>query len=372
MAASGSGSPARSPVACDRVVSVVDPDARHGHTTTRPHDHTTTRPARGALTVTRGMPRSTPTASWSELVMAITATAGNVGDAAAAPELLAELVAQVDDQQPAPPTGSTEAELPAPRLPPTVTVPMAPGRCWPACTPLGSTRWSRSKPRSHHAGISPTPSYFTNAQFQIDLAAGTVTCPAQRTAAIVYTADPDNRHHGQASFGPACASCPLRGQCTSAAAGRTITITITITHHHRLRGRAGRCPHSPGRPRPRRRLPRRRLPRHPTQGRAQARPSGAIWCAAATAAAACGSVAWSRCPPTSTCWPPRSTWLGWACSACTGPQRTAGQQPEPTRHHADQQQPRRSAPAASPEPTWPGAARPPTHAGASMPTAPQP
>jgi adenine-specific DNA glycosylase len=41
----------------------------------------------------------------------------------------------------------------------------------------------------------------------------------------VYHADPGHRHHGQASFGPACGSCPLRGQCTSAQAGRTVTIT---------------------------------------------------------------------------------------------------------------------------------------------------
>src|SRR5207249_9693621 len=59
----------------------------------------------------------------------------------------------------------------------------------------------------------------------IDLAASTVTCPAQRTAPILYSADPRQRHHGQASFGPACATCPLAGRCTSAAAGRTITIT---------------------------------------------------------------------------------------------------------------------------------------------------
>ena len=52
-----------------------------------------------------------------------------------------------------------------------------------------------------------------------------MTCPAQRTAPIVYNADPGHRHHGQASFGEACAACPLCGQCTRAAGGRTVTIT---------------------------------------------------------------------------------------------------------------------------------------------------
>ena len=98
------------------------------------------------------------------------------------------------------------------------TAPMAPGRCWPACTPPASTHGSRSKPRSPKG-------HFTKDQFQIDLVAGAVTCPARRTVPILYSADPDNRHHGQARFGLACTACPLRGQCTSAAAGRTVTIT---------------------------------------------------------------------------------------------------------------------------------------------------
>jgi Transposase DDE domain len=74
------------------------------------------------------------------------------------------------------------------------------------------------------AAVAPA-GHFTKDQFHLDLAAGTVTCPAKHTAAIVYNPDPRHRHHGQASFGPACASCPLRGQCTSAARGRTVTIT---------------------------------------------------------------------------------------------------------------------------------------------------
>jgi hypothetical protein len=42
----------------------------------------------------------------SELIMATKATAGNVGDAAPAPQLLAELVAQVEGDPSAPPTSS--------------------------------------------------------------------------------------------------------------------------------------------------------------------------------------------------------------------------------------------------------------------------
>ena len=192
-------------VAADRVISTVDPDARHGHKTS----------ARG-FDGYKGHASVDPD---SELIMATTATAGNLGDAAAAPELLAELVDQVGGEQPAPPTASTDAAPPAPQ-------PAAYGDSAYGTGPLLASL--------HAASIDPfvkvqapvaPGGHFTKDQFHIDLAAGTITCPAQQTVAIVYSADPRNRHHGQASFGPACASCPLRGRCTSAAAGRTITIT---------------------------------------------------------------------------------------------------------------------------------------------------
>jgi hypothetical protein len=193
-------------VAADRVISTVDPDARHGHKTS----------ARG-FDGYKGHASVDPD---SELVMATGATAGNLGDAAAAPELLAELVDQVHGQPPAP--AASEAD----DGPPPPPQPAAYGDSAYGTGPLLE--------RLHTAGIDPfvkvqapvaPRGHFTKDQFQIDLAAGTVTCPAKRTVAIVYSADPHNRHHGQASFGPACASCPLAGQCTSAAAGRTITIT---------------------------------------------------------------------------------------------------------------------------------------------------
>jgi hypothetical protein len=103
-------------VAADRVISTVDPDARHGHKTS----------ARG-FDGDKGHASVDPD---SELVVATAATAGNVGDAAAAPELLAELVDQVQGG----PLAPTAARLPAtaskcPRPPSTATAPMAPGRC---------------------------------------------------------------------------------------------------------------------------------------------------------------------------------------------------------------------------------------------------
>ena len=191
-------------VTADRVISVVDPDARHGHKTS----------ARG-FDGYKGHASVDPD---SELVTATAATAANVGDAAAAPQLLAELVNQVQGDPPAPTAASAAAGGP------------------PAPTVYGDSAYGTGPLLAslHTAGIDPRVKvqaavaprgHFTKDQFRIDLGAGTVTCPAQRTAPIMYSADPSNRHHGQASFGEACASCPLRGQCTRAAGGRTITIT---------------------------------------------------------------------------------------------------------------------------------------------------
>jgi Transposase domain (DUF772)/Transposase DDE domain len=74
-------------VAVDRVISTVDPDARHGHKTS----------ARG-FDGYKGHALVDPD---SELICATAATAGNVGDAATAPGLLAELAAQAEGDPPA-------------------------------------------------------------------------------------------------------------------------------------------------------------------------------------------------------------------------------------------------------------------------------
>ena len=191
-------------VAADRTISTVDPDARHGHKTS----------ARG-FDGYKGHASVDPD---SELVMATAATAGNVGDAATAPQLLAELIDQVEGT---PPTAAAAAGNGRPASTPTVYGDSAYG----TGPLLASLHTASIDPRVKiQAAVAPG-GHFTKDQFQIDLAAGTVTCPAGGTAPISYTANPRHRHHGQASFGAACASCPLRGQCTIAAAGRTVTIT---------------------------------------------------------------------------------------------------------------------------------------------------
>ena len=61
---------------------------------------------------------------------------------------------------------------------------------------------------------------FPKDQFDVDLEADQVTCPAGVTAPVRRNRDGD----GTASFAGACAACPLRGQCTTAAGGRSITV----------------------------------------------------------------------------------------------------------------------------------------------------
>lgn len=77
----------------------------------------------------------------------------------------------------------------------------------------------------HTAIIKPGPlrpavaGGYTIDDFTVDEAAGTVTCPAGITRTLTPA-----RH---AVFGAACRNCPLRARCTTSEAGRTIRL-----HHH--------------------------------------------------------------------------------------------------------------------------------------------
>jgi transposase len=76
------------------------------------------------------------------------------------------------------------------------------------------------------------PGGFTLDDFTIDTTAATVTCPAGHA---VVLSDPGGQHHQrQASFGTLCTGCPLRERCTKAKAGRI----LTIRPHHDLQAAA--------------------------------------------------------------------------------------------------------------------------------------
>jgi IS5 family transposase len=163
----------------DRVISTVDPESRHVHKTRHAYRdgykaHVAAEPDTGLIT-------------------ACELTAGNTGDAEAAPGLLAD--------EPA----GTEV--------------------------LGDSAYGTGDLRHHIAEqdmtavIKPPPlrpaveGGYTLDDFAIDEPAGTVTCPAGVTVGLTA------RRH--ARFGRHCAACPQRERCTTAARGRVITLHPT-------------------------------------------------------------------------------------------------------------------------------------------------
>jgi IS5 family transposase len=166
----------------DRVISTVDPEARHAHKTRRHYRdgfkaHIAAEPETGLIT---------------ECALG----AGNEPDADVAPELLAD--------EPA----GTEV--------------------------IADSAYGSGELRDHleRRGMEPTikpiplrPAIdggFTLDDFTIDDEAGTVTCPEGITVQL--------SKKGTARFGAHCATCPARSQCTNAKNGRV----IVLHEHHRL------------------------------------------------------------------------------------------------------------------------------------------
>lgn len=61
---------------------------------------------------------------------------------------------------------------------------------------------------------------FGKDDFDVDLQAATVTCPAGHVAEIRFGGDGS----GRADFAEHCGACPLRDGCTTSAGGRSVTI----------------------------------------------------------------------------------------------------------------------------------------------------
>jgi len=170
-------------VAPDRVISTVDVDTRHGHKT-QAH----------SFDGYKGHVAVDPEA---ELVTAVAVTAGTAGDASVALGLL-----------------GTELADAAPADPPVVYGDAAYGT-GPLLEALGQHGAVSRLKVQPATGIGGR---FTKDDFRIDLAAGTVTCPAGRVATFQGIARP------HAEFGRACVTCPLVNQCTTSPDGRTIEI----------------------------------------------------------------------------------------------------------------------------------------------------
>jgi Transposase DDE domain/Transposase domain (DUF772) len=195
-------------VAPDRVISVVDPEARHGHKSN----------ARG-FDGYKGHVAIDPD---SEVITAAEVGAANAGDAAMARALLADLPAAAEGNAPPaadPAAGAAPADQAA-----ADTTGWAPivygdaaygtGALLAELEQRGMTAMTKvaapTAPQGHH----------TKQQFRIDPDRGTVTCPARLQVPII----PAQGGGGVARFGQACQVCPLQAFCTSSRAGRTITV----------------------------------------------------------------------------------------------------------------------------------------------------
>ena len=182
-------------VAPDRIISTVDPEARHGRKTS----------ARG-FDGYKGHVALDPDC---ELVTATTVTAGNAGDASAAAGLLSKELAAGSDGAPA--DGEPAAAAGDERLSVYGDAAYGAGEFLADLEAAGAVSMCKVQPPAAAGGR------FTKDAFDVDLAARTVTCPAGQIAPLRRAAP-----GAMAYFGAACASCPLAARCTTAKGGRTI------------------------------------------------------------------------------------------------------------------------------------------------------
>lgn len=183
-------------VAKDRVVSVVDPDARHGRKSR--HGHFDGYKAHIAIDPE------------TELVTDVEVTPANVADAEPVKDLLPELEERCasDDEltvvaDSAYGSGATRREL----------------------EDVGAQTVIKAPPGLNSRGGFP------KSAFRIDLDAKTATCPAGVTTATVAS-----KKDGTVEFrfpAETCASCPLREQCTTSINAR-IGRRVTVGPHEKL------------------------------------------------------------------------------------------------------------------------------------------
>jgi hypothetical protein len=172
----------------DRVISTVDPQARHGHKTAA-HGYD-------------GDKAHVAVDPDSEVICAAEVSVATAGDAVVAPSLL-------DDLTPETQSGGQVAQA-------VVYGDSAYGTgahlAW--LNQHGLTPMVKAQHPTAPGGR------FAKDQFRLDLQAGTVTCPAR----VTVTIRPARRGGGRARFGAACSVCPLRQACTTSVRGRVVAI----------------------------------------------------------------------------------------------------------------------------------------------------
>ena len=175
-------------VAPDRVLSVVDPEARHGHKTS----------ARG-FDGYKGHIALDPE---SEIITATEVTAGNVGDGVPAEKLLNDVL--------------TSREKPAESEPNEVYGDASYG----GADLVETLEAAGLEPNVKVQPPAAREGHFSQEDFHIDLDASTVQCPAGQWGKLRLIKDGSS----EANFGKHCDDCPLRPQCTKSSRGRKIRV----------------------------------------------------------------------------------------------------------------------------------------------------
>lgn len=199
-------------VAPDRVISTVDPEARHGHKTS----------ARG-FDGYKGHIAIDPD---SEIITSTAVTAANESDGSLAKELLEDVLPSETKSTDA--SSSTDGTAPAVATGPVEV--------------YGDASYGTGEILEHldgratpHVKVQPASApagQFSKDEFKIDLEQNTVRCPAD---VLVQIRPIGNAR--LAEFGSNCTRCHLRDQCTKSKKGRVIRLNKHERHLQRERAR---------------------------------------------------------------------------------------------------------------------------------------
>jgi hypothetical protein len=195
-------------VAPDRVISTVDPQARHGHKTQ----------ARG-FDGYKGHVAIDPD---SEIITSGSVTPGNVADGSVAKELLEEALGTASPEQSEPATGAADSMASTDAKPSTdaETVEVYGDSSYGTGEVLEHLEDASAAAHVKVQAPAAANGMFTKDAFQIDLACGTVTCPSGQLVHIRRRKDGS----GIATFGVRCGQCPLATSCTKSKTGRLIVL----------------------------------------------------------------------------------------------------------------------------------------------------
>jgi len=207
-------------VAPDRVISTVDPEARHGHKTS----------AHGF----DGYKAHIAIDPDSEIITATAVTAANAPDGSVAEELLADVLAPAVPAGPAPTEPTAEGDEPQ------------------RAEVYGDAAYGTADivERLEKAGVEPyvkvqgaSPPHkglYSQDDFSVDTKAETVCCPQGVIVPLRRRVDGS----GIAKFAAHCTNCPVRARCTTSTDGRQIHVhpqhDTLVRHRRRQKDRAWR------------------------------------------------------------------------------------------------------------------------------------